>query len=128
MNAPRSPVPGRLAKPAARPPGELFNRNGARMCDALGCRRHARVVQVYRGLFVSAMRPPLRASVLASRRIVATPRRVSPKSCFESASTSATCATPCGSLLTLAGSPHVPAQVSRTQRTAIAACKVIALF
>lgn len=51
MNAPRSPVPGRLAKPAARPPGELFNRNGARMCDALGCRRHARVVQVYRGLF-----------------------------------------------------------------------------
>ncbi|QBZ81206.1 hypothetical protein pclt_cds_613 [Pandoravirus celtis] len=51
MNAPHSLAPGRLAKPAARLPGELFNRNGARMCDALGCRRHARLVQVHRGLF-----------------------------------------------------------------------------
>lgn len=37
--------------PTTRPPDQLLNSNGARMCDALGCRRHVRLVEAHRGVF-----------------------------------------------------------------------------
>lgn len=30
---------------------ELYNRNGAEMCHAIGCRKHKRLVEVHRGKF-----------------------------------------------------------------------------
>jgi hypothetical protein len=37
-----------------RPLDEQFNTNGARMCDAFGCRRHARLVAIHQGLFCTS--------------------------------------------------------------------------
>nr|UMO79138.1 hypothetical protein [Pandoravirus belohorizontensis] len=56
--------------PTTRPPDQLLNSNGARMCDALGCRRHVRLVQVHRGMFCrrhAAVAADLRARIAPHR-------------------------------------------------------------
>ncbi|AGO81995.1 hypothetical protein pdul_cds_94 [Pandoravirus dulcis] len=56
--------------PTTRPPDQLLNSNGARMCDALGCRRHVRLVEVHRGVFCrrhAAVAADLRARIAPHR-------------------------------------------------------------
>lgn len=56
--------------PTTRPPDQLLNSNGARMCDALGCRRHVRLVEVHRGVFCrrhAAVAANLRARIAPHR-------------------------------------------------------------
>ncbi|WBR14204.1 hypothetical protein pkur_cds_29 [Pandoravirus kuranda] len=58
------------AGPTTRPPDQLLNRNGARMCDALGCRRHVRLIEVHRGVFCrrhAAVAADLRARIAPHR-------------------------------------------------------------
>jgi hypothetical protein len=52
---------------------ELYNKNGARICDAVGCRKHARLVHTRRGWFcprhaaeLEAIRDRLEAAKAAS--------------------------------------------------------------